>query len=183
MSVRALLLALSFAAPVAWADSVPAPFTADFVETRSLPGFDAPIVSHGKLGYDKTRGFHWEITSPYHYVFEMDGKRAREELPDGTRRELDPDQNPWLSSVERIFVSALSGDRAELASYFDVTVTPRGRGESLDLKPKPGPLAQTITEIQVTESAPGRPERLEIKEASGGRMEILFTPTSAHTVP
>lgn len=183
MKIGALLLGLLLAAPAVRADAPPPPFAADFVQTRSLPGFDTPILSHGKLAYDREHGFRWEITSPYHYVFEMDGRGAREELPDGTRRELDPDQNPWLTSVERIFVSALSGDRSELTSYFDVAVTPHGQGESLDLKPKPGPLAKAIAEIRVTETAPGRPERLEIEEVSGGRMQILFTPTSPRTVP
>ena len=93
-----------------------------FVQTRTLPGFSTPLVSRGKVHIDNAHGFRWEITSPYHYVFEMDGEHAQEQLPDGTVRQLDPQQTPWLAAVERIFISALAGNRSDLQQYFDVDI-------------------------------------------------------------
>ncbi len=176
-----LLLSAGAAAAAGIETAVPPPasFAAGFVQTRSLPGFDTPLTSRGNMRYDKQHGFHWEITSPYHYLFEMNGRKAHEELPDGTARDLDADQTPWLAAVERIFVSALSGDRAELQSYFDVAAKPAGAGQTLSLTPKPGPLANAIKRIEVSESAPGQPQALQIFEASGGRMDIRFTPLAA----
>ena len=49
------------------ADAVPATpdhFDSKFVQTRSLPGFSAPLVSHGVMRFDKQHGFYWEITQP-----------------------------------------------------------------------------------------------------------------------
>jgi hypothetical protein len=106
----------------------------------------------------------------------MNGKQAHEELPDGTRRDLDPDQTPWLAAVEHIFISALSGDRIQLQSYFSVDAKPAGAGDEMTLTPKPGPIANAIKTIEVTESSPGRPQHLEIFETSGGHMDIRFTP-------
>jgi hypothetical protein len=171
-------LCLGFAAlPVQAADAPPpGDFAADFVQTRTLPGFSAPLISHGKLRVDHARGFRWEITSPYHYVFEMNGKAADEELPDGTSRHLDPDQTPWLAAVEHIFVSALAGNRTDLERYFTITVTPTAGGQLVLLNPKPGPMASAIVSIRVTETSPGHPERLVIAESSGGSMEIRFSP-------
>ncbi len=181
MKVQASLLGLILISSALYAadPTPPSSFTADFVQTRSLPGFTAPLVSHGNMGYDKTKGFHWEITAPYHYLFEMDGKQAHEELPDGTKRDLDPDQTPWLAAVEHIFISALSGDRTQLQSYFSVDARPAGAGDQMTLTPKPGPIANAIKTIEVTESAPGRPQHLEIFETSGGHMDIRFTPRTA----
>lgn len=179
MNLRVFLLSLILAAPVASAADAPPPaFDSNFVQTRTLPGFDAPLVSRGNMRYDKVHGFHWEITAPYHYVFEMNGQAAHEELPDGTQRDLDPDQNPWLAAVEHIFISALSGDRAELMAYFDIHIEALPKGQSVILKPKPGAIAKAIESIHVTESAPGQPERIEITETSGGRMDIRFTPAT-----
>ena len=179
MSPRVLLLCLLLAAATAVAaDAPPAAFDSNFVQTRTLPGFDAPLTSRGNMRYDKLHGFHWEITAPYHYVFEMNGQAAHEELPDGTKRDLDPDQNPWLAAVEHIFISALSGDRAELMAYFDIHIEALPKGQSVILKPKPGAIAKAIESIHVTESAPGQPERIEIAETSGGRMDIRFTPAA-----
>ena len=179
MTLRLLAVAagcLGVALSVQATDAPPASFDASFLETRTLPGFAAPLVSHGLLRVDKVNGFHWEITAPYHYVFEMNGKLAHEQLPDGARRDLNPDQTPWLAAVERIFVGALSGDRSSLESYFEVAIQPLAQGQSVTLKPKPGPIANAIVSIQVTESAPGQPQRLEIRETSGGHMDIRFTP-------
>jgi hypothetical protein len=178
------LILASFTASAAEPAAPPASFAADFVQTRTLPGFSTPLVSHGDMGYDSAHGFHWEITQPYHYLFEMHGKQAHEELPDGTRRDLDPDRTPWLAAVEHIFISALSGDQAQLQSYFSVvSKAAPGGGDQLTLSPKPGAIADAIARIEVTESAPGRPQHLEIFETSGGHMNIRFTPAEGHGRP
>jgi Outer membrane lipoprotein carrier protein LolA len=177
LSLAGLLLAAG-AAAAATPALPPASFSASFVQTREVQGFATPLVSHGNMSYDKAKGFHWEINQPFHYLFEMNGKQAHEELPDGTQRDLDPDQTPWLAAVEHIFISALSGDRHELESYFSVESKPTGSGNQLTLTPKPGPIGNAIKRIEVTESAPGRPQHLEIFENSGGHLDIRFTPTA-----
>lgn len=161
--------------------SLPTDFDSSFVQTRTLPGFSAPLVSRGKLHVDSTHGFRWEITWPYHYVFEMNGEHVQEQLPDGTTRQLNAEQTPWLAAVERIFVSALAGDRTDLQQYFVVNVTQLTKGQRILLTPKPGPMANAINNIQVTESAPGHPEQLLINEKSGGSMDIRFSPESSTT--
>lgn len=181
MSLRMIIASLVLAAGAAAAAGLdtaaaPASFSAGFVQTRSLPGFDSPLTSRGNMRYDKVHGFHWEITAPYHYLFEMNGRQAHEELPDGTARDLDPDQTPWLAAVEHIFISALSGNQSELRSYFDVQAKPAGTGQALTLTPKPGPIANAIKRIEVTESGPGQPQELQIFESSGGHMDIRFSP-------
>ena len=184
MKSRALLpLLVLCLAPLARADAPPAGFAARFVQTRTMPGFDTPIVSRGNMSYDKATGFHWEITRPYHYLFEMNGKQAHEQLPDGTQRDLDPDQTPWLAAVEHIFISALSGDRSKLETYFSVVEKPAAQGEDVTLTPKPGPIAEAIQRIEVEESAPGQPRHLQIFETSGGHMDIRFSPLAATAKP
>ena len=173
----ALLLALCLCAPAAFAADAAQPlaqFDSKFVQTRSLPGFSAPLTSHGTMRFDKEHGFRWEVTDPYHYVFEMNGAKATETLPDGSSRQLDPAQTPWLAAVQHIIVNALSGDRSDLQRYFQVVVVPLTQGERVELTPKPGPMSEAIAGIQVTESAPGHPELIEIKETSGDHMDIRF---------
>lgn len=177
-SLLAGALCLYASAGAGAADALPAApdhFDSKFVQTRSLPGFSTPLVSHGVMRFDKQHGFYWEITDPYHYIFQMNGAVAQETLPDGSTRHLDPQQTPWLAAVQHIIVSALSGDRSDLERYFAVTVTPLAKGERVSLAPKPGALAEAITSIQVTESAPGHPEDIEIKETSGDHMDVRFS--------
>lgn len=174
---HALLLALPLLASAAQAADTPpvTQFDSKFVQTRSLPGFSAPLTSHGIMRFDKAHGFHWEITEPYHYVFEMNGAVASETLPDGSVRKLDPAQTPWLAAVQHIIVNALSGDRTELQRYFTLVVTPLSKGEQVELTPKQGPMSAAIVSIRVTESAPGHPQEIAIQETSGDHMDIRFT--------
>jgi len=153
-------------------------FDSRFVQTRSLPGFSAPLTSHGVMRFDKQHGFYWEIIDPYHYVFQMGSAGATETLPDGSVRQLDPAETPWLAAVQHIIVNALSGDRSDLQRYFQVVVTPLPQGERVDLTPRQGPMSEAIVDIRVTESAPGHPQLIEIKETSGDHMDIRFIPSA-----
>lgn len=168
------LMASAFASAAA-----PGNFAAEFVQTRTLPGFDQPLVSHGEMRFSAETGFHWEITQPYHYVFDMKDGIARELLPDGTTRTLTSEQTPWLKAVERLFVGALSGDREDMTRHFKLDAQALEQGRQVTLTPKPGAMAKVITQIRVTEDSPGHPRRLVIDEVSGAHMDIRFTPINS----
>lgn len=179
LAARRLALGCAFAAcgaAVAATPAAPSALKLSFVETRTLPGFTTPLISHGVLSVDAARGFRWEITAPYHYVFEMRGGEAQEQLPDGSVRQLDPEQAPWLAAVEQVFMGAVSGDVVQLQRYFELQIAPLAQGRRITLTPKPGALSQAITQIQVTEAAPGQPRQIDIRETSGGSMQLRFTP-------
>lgn len=161
----------------AWAgNKPPAHFAATFVQTRTLPGFDQPLTSHGVVRVSKDGGFYWEINRPYHYLFAMHDGKAYEELPNGTRRILKPEQTPWLKTVQRIFVSALSGNRERLERWFNIEIKPRERGRHITLVPTVEAMAKVIERIEVTENAAGQPRYVVVEEASGARITIRFTP-------
>ncbi len=153
-------------------------FAADFVQTRTLPGFDEPIISHGHLSFDQASGFRWEITRPYHYLFQMQDGVARETLPDGSQRTLDAADTPWLKVVQQVFVAGLSGDGEELTRYFNVEITPLENGSRVTMVPRSKAMAEAIRRITVIENAAGQPEELALDEASGGHMTIRFMPAS-----
>jgi outer membrane lipoprotein-sorting protein len=184
--VQAWLTGIALACVASAAFAAPAPpdhFAARFVEQRTLPGFDEPVVSHGVMRISHGKRFRWEITRPYQYVFEMADGHAREKLPDGTTRTLDSDETPWLKAVEHIFVGALSGNLADLKRYFklDIQSSSKVQGRQVVLTPKSDTLSRMINRIDVTEDAAGHPRRLKIDEASGGRLDIRFTPIQSDT--
>jgi len=174
----AAFAALAFAPAILAADGVlalPPPaqaFSASFTETRSLPGFTQPLVSHGNVDYKRGGGVRWEVTAPYHYLFTMDAYGMQETLPDGAQHTIDAEHAPWLAAIQRIFLGALGGDTTALGEYFFVTETPRFAGRQLDLTPKPGPMAKAILHISVTGAAV--PEHIRIDEVAGGVIDIRF---------
>jgi hypothetical protein len=176
VSIRNIVLLLLLLLSPALYAQPPRTFAADFVQTRTLPGFDQPIVSHGQLRYSAADGFRWEVAKPYHYLFQMRGALAHEQLPDGSERDLRPEQTPWLKIVQQVFVHALAGDQEKLRQYFDLRITPLDAGRRVELTPHAEAMAKVIRRIVVIESAIGEPRQLDIDEAGGGHMDIRFTP-------
>ncbi len=180
--LTAIALILCTALITVAAGTIPASpngFDSGFIQTRTLQGFKSPLISRGNVRIDKIHGFRWEITSPYHYVFQMNGGSAEEQLPDGSIRELKTENTPWLGAVERVFVGALAGDQNELQKYFNVQVTRIKSGQEILLTPKSASMATAIDSILLTESAPGHPQQLKILEKSGDKIDIRFVPESS----
>ena len=170
-----LCLALPLATLAANTADLPPPaqaFSAAFTETRSLPGFSQPLVSHGTVVFKRANGVRWEVSDPYHYLFTLDDKGMQEHLPDGAVRTIDAEHAPWLVAIQHIFMGALAGDTAALQQYFDVKVTPQTAGRLIDLTPKPGPMAKAIKHISVSGAA--APEDIRIDEIAGGKIDIRF---------
>lgn len=149
---------------------VPRIFSADFTQTRSLPGFDAPLVSHGRMRFDRDGTLHWTVNEPYHYEFIMHNGTAHEVLPDGSERDLDTAEAPWLAIIQRVLHAALTEDLNTLSAYFRIKRVP-GR---LVLTPLASALKSHIDRIEVVQNA--APEQITIAEHDGGKVEIRFEP-------
>lgn len=161
-----VLLALSSATAAA---AVPQSFHADFTQTRTLPGFDQPLVSRGEVDFERNGSLHWTVTEPYHYEFVMEDGQAREVLPDGTHRNIDSQDAPWLGIIQRVFRAALSGDDNTLTQYFSV----RRSDKRLQLTPLAAPLKDHIAQINVVGG--DLPDHITITEQGGGEIEIRFS--------
>ncbi|MGD8689000.1 MAG: outer membrane lipoprotein carrier protein LolA [Gammaproteobacteria bacterium] len=163
-----LVILLTLCVPAGSIAAAPADFSADFVQTRSLPGFDVPLVSHGRVHFDREGTLQWTVTRPYHYTFEMAGEQIHETLPDGSQRSLAAEKTPWLATVQHVFRAALTGDRTTLSDYFRI----HEAGNKLVLDPLADSLKGHITRITVVD--PDLPQRITIDEAGGGSIDIRF---------
>ena len=156
--------------------AAPGHFDSAFVQTRTIPGFKTPLVSYGVVHVDGVHGFRWQVNSPYHYVFLMQGDKAKELQPDGSVRELKSEDTPWLETVQHVFMAAMAGDQSELRNYFHLKITRLTNGQQISMTPRTSAISAAIESIQLIETTPGQPEQLLIKEKSGGRIDIRFHP-------
>lgn len=175
------LCALWFALPTAaWAGDtappVPDQIAAHFVQKRTLPDFDQPLISQGEVHFSREKGLKWVVKKPYQYTFSFHGDKAYEILPDGTRKTLDPDKAPWLKTVRKVFLGMLSGDQSALEKHFKISTKDQDTGQQITLSPKSRAMAKVIKEITVTRLASGQPRHIVIDEVSGARLDIRLTP-------
>ena len=150
------------------ADSAPAApdhFDSKFVQTRSLPGFNTPLVSHGVMRFDKQHGFYWG-----------DHRSLPLRVPD--ERGCWPRRPCRTATCTQPLIRSRHPGSPHGAAHHRERPVRRRRFRPGALRPSHGhghrPLArgerggpsrpnrvpweEAITSIQVTESTPGHPE-------------------------
>lgn len=119
------------------------PLTADFSMSKRVPGVNRPLPAGGRLVTDPGRGLIWETSFPLEEV-RVFGK-ARYGVTDEKGvlqiRDLPTDQ------IAALLTQTPEELLASLKSRFFVICTQKRDSASLILSPKPGTLAEHITEI------------------------------------
>ncbi|MDN5864527.1 MAG: outer membrane lipoprotein carrier protein LolA [Gammaproteobacteria bacterium] len=163
-------VARSYAVAPPTAATAAAPYTANFTETRTIPGMTTPLVLHGTIRFTPGRHLLWAIEKPYSYRFEIADGTLTEVLPDGSRKTEPLEKTPWAQALFKLFSSLLGGDPHALARYFDLEPTDQG----MILTPRSQVLAKWVTRI-VAVGKP-MPHKVTIVGSDSGKTVLEFTP-------
>ena len=80
----------------------------DFVQTKHLKMLNDKLVSHGKMYYKKSDKLRWEYTTPYHYIFILNGSRVL--LKNEKRNDIiDVNQNKVFKEIARLMMNSVVG--------------------------------------------------------------------------
>lgn len=87
----------------------------DFVQTRQMAMLSGNTVSKGKVTYTKPDKLRWEYTTPYVYVFAMNGKKVTI-TRNGKTEVVDANKNKGLREVSKMmtegfFARSISDDK------------------------------------------------------------------------
>lgn len=81
----------------------------DFVQTKQLSMLQDKMVSKGRMCYKKSDRLRWEYTSPYTYVFILNGKEVL--LKNKNRSDIiDVEQNKMFREIVQIMLSSVVGN-------------------------------------------------------------------------
>lgn len=145
-----------------------ATYSAQFTETRALPGVATPLELQGRVEFQPGKRLEWTITRPYSYRLVIRDGRIDERLPDGTAQDRPLGRTPWAAALFNLFNALFGGDRGALERYFAVTPRPDG----FVLVPRSQTLAKSVQRIVVTGKP--LPVSLRIDETGGGSVELRF---------
>lgn len=147
----------------------------DFVQTKKSVLLSEPAVSKGHMNYRKPCCIRWEYTSPFSYVFILDGDKASVEH-DGARQSFDMNKNRPLKEMAQMIISSIEGSSVADESSFHADFLDDGTVISVLLKPVRKDVATMWTElILVYERESLHAKRFEMHEASGDVTVIEFT--------
>ena len=81
----------------------------DFVQTKHLSVLKDKMVSKGRMCYKKSDRLRWEYTSPYTYIFILNGNEVL--LKNKNRSDIiDVDQNRMFREIVQIMLSSVVGN-------------------------------------------------------------------------
>ena len=94
----------------------------DFVQTKNIRLLNRSMVSRGHMSYRQPDKLRWEYTTPYTYVFVVNGNKVQ--ILNNKRKDvIDVDRNKMFREIVNIMLSTVAGTCLGDQSSFMTTVT------------------------------------------------------------
>lgn len=94
----------------------------DFVQTKQLKMLNDKMVSHGKMYYKQGSKLRWEYTSPYTYIFLLNGTTVV--ISNNKRNDvIDVNQSNIFKEIVRIMMNCMIGKSLTDERDFSVTIS------------------------------------------------------------
>lgn len=120
----------------------------DFVQTKSLRMLKSKVVSKGVMYYGKPNKLRWEYTSPYHYVFILNGQTVWLKNSKGNSK-IDVAQSKMFKEITRIMMSSVLGTCVSNNRDFKVSLSGHGNVWQAVMIPRRNPMKQMFSSITV----------------------------------
>ena len=147
---------------------------ADFEQTSHIPLFDKPVISTGRLLFQKPGNLLWACVSPYAEGFSFYNGSG---LSWDERTGVTP-MRPEREAASKAFLAGISGwmEFSVATAEKSYRVTVRSLAPLVvELTPKDRLLGSIISSLVFTFADDGTARTLVLNEASGGKTEIRFS--------
>ena len=120
----------------------------DFVQTKHLKMLNDKLVSHGKMYYKKSDKLRWEYTTPYHYIFILNGSKVL--LKNEKRNDIiDVNQNKVFEEIARLMMNSVVGKSLSDSRDFSSKIASSNSELIATLTPMRKDLKQMFKEISL----------------------------------
>ncbi len=154
----------------------------DFTQIKKLALFDEPVVSKGRLSFQRPHSLRWEYLSPVESGFVLSGNKGGTwSKAAGLLRHEDLSRNPGLKGMSTQIVAWLSFDKEFLRANYDVEVLAANPAK-LRLRPKSSALATYIASMYV-EFAPGNEHLVKLVLEESGDDSTTLEFSNVHINP
>lgn len=150
----------------------------DFVQTKHLRILGKDMVSKGKLYLKGGQKLRWEYTSPYTYIFIINGGKVLMKNSNNKTNSIDVNSSKMFKSITRIMMSSMTGECLSNSKEFKVTMK-KGNSEWIaQLVPQQKELASMFSLITLhINPSTKMVTQVELKEKSGDTTIIKMSNT------
>jgi len=148
-----------------------------FTQKKIISVLSESIISKGKLLYKKENKLCWEYSSPYLYIFAMNGDKVFIKNEKSTSQ-FDTKSNAVFKEISLLLVNSISGVGLIDSRKFDVAFFENGSFIKMELTTKNKPLKSIMsTIILYFEKSTYLVHNIEMVEPSGDTTSIVFSDT------
>ncbi len=120
--------------------------TCSFSQTKYLSLLSDKMVSEGKMYYRQPNRLRWEYTSPYQYLFVLNGTKVY--VGNKSRKDvIDTDANKVFKEIARIMMGTVTGTVLSGSSDFSVDVADGGTVWRVTLVPSKKEMKRMFSKI------------------------------------
>ncbi|MBR0182113.1 MAG: outer membrane lipoprotein carrier protein LolA [Bacteroidaceae bacterium] len=139
----------------------------DFVQTKKIKLLNRSMVSRGHMSYRQPDKLRWEYTTPYTYVFVVNGSKVQ--ILNNNRKDvIDVDRNRMFREIVNIMLGTVAGTSLGDRSSFRTTVTGTQTVYIATLVPQKKEMRQMYSNIILHfDPKAGVVSKIEMNEAKG----------------
>ena len=120
----------------------------DFVQTKHLKILSDKMVSKGKMYFEQPGRLRWEYTSPYEYIFILNGDQVM--LKNAGRTDvIDVNRNKMFKEIARIMMNSIMGRSLADDKSFNTTIEETPQEWTATLLPLKKEMKQMWTKLVI----------------------------------
>ncbi|MBQ6578742.1 MAG: outer membrane lipoprotein carrier protein LolA [Bacteroidales bacterium] len=146
---------------------------ADFTQEKDLSILNDKMVSKGKMYYDKGM-LRWEYTSPYSYLFIMNGEKVLLQSSTSTTTG-DVASNRIYRMIARIMVDTITGKSLDGGGDFAVKMETSSKGNVAVLTPLKREIKSMFKEVRLHFDDSDCVSKIELVEGTGDKTVISLS--------
>jgi|SRR5574344_3651 outer membrane lipoprotein carrier protein len=144
----------------------------DFVQEKQLSIMNDKMISKGKMYYSKGNLLRWEYTTPYSYLFILNGSKVMLKSPK-TKNIADTRSNKIFQEIARIMMNSVTGKSLTDKEDFKVTLYLSGEQWIADMVPLKREMKQMFNSIKLYfDTRKSMVNRVELMEKGGDKTSI-----------
>ena len=152
-----------------------------FTQTKYLSMLNDKMVSQGVMYYKQPNKLRWEYTSPYKYLFILNG--AKVYVGNKSRKDvIDTNTNRVFKEIARIMMSTVTGSALSNSSEFNFDVEDKGSHWQVTLIPKKKELKRMFSKVVLSFNKSGcMIAEINIHEKNNDRTNIKISNLKSNT--
>ena len=146
----------------------------NFIQTKYVKLLDDKMESKGQMSYQQRDKLRWEYTTPYTYLFLMNGSQIQF-LSRDRNDKIDAKKNMLFKEIGDIIIKSIVGDCINDKKNFSATVSVSSDGYRVALTPQRKNMRQLFRVIILTfDKSQLLVGQIELEENNGDRTVITF---------